>query len=733
MGWFLVKFVNLSKKIMRILFLSLFIASYSLAQDLTVERIWRSPEFYGNYVDGFTALSDGEHFTKITKENGKSVLKKYAFKDLNGAGETVVVLSDIQFEGSPLEYDDVTLSKSGKLLLLQQHTESIYRHSYSTTYFVYHIANKKTSKIHSETEKQTLATFSPDESKIAYVAGNNLYVYDLSTDKSVALTNDGKQNAIINGTTDWVYEEEFAITQGFDWSPDSKYIGFMRFDERAVKEFQMAMYGNLYPEAYTFKYPKAGEDNSKVNFHIVNVVTKAISEVPLTDYEYIPKFAWSPINNELIVLTMNRHQSVVKYHLIQQLDKPTVRIIYEEKSDTYLEVDNFILLNDGRSILRTSEADGYNHIYRLNMDGTQKQLTKGNWDVIDLYGTDPKNTMVYFTSSEHGAINKTIHSVDLKKGTKAILSPATGYHDATFATGFKYFVRQSSTVETVNTFTLCDNKGKTVQVLEDNAALQKRVDALKLPKKEFMQIQGVDQPLNAWMIKPVDFDPNKKYPVYFTIYCGPGSNQVNNAWGGTNYMYHQLLAQKGYIVFCVDTRGTQFRGAAFKKSTYLQLGKLESEDILAVAENLKKLSYVDGNRLGIQGWSYGGFMTSLAMTKGKSMFKMGIAVAPVTNWRYYDNIYTERFMRTPQENASGYDDNSPINFAKGLTGKFLLIHGSADDNVHYQNTMEFITTLVNANKQFDLFIYPNKNHGIYGGNTRNHLYTMMLDYTLKNL
>lgn len=718
---------------MRILFLSLFIASYSLAQDLTVERIWRSPEFYGNYVDGFTALSDGDHFTKITKENGKSVLKKYAFKDLNGAGETVVVLSDIQFEGSPLEYDDVTLSKSGKLLLLQQHTESIYRRSYSTTYFVYHIANKKTSKIHSGTEKQTLATFSPDESKIAYVAGNNLYVYDLSTDKSVALTNDGKQNAIINGTTDWVYEEEFAITQGFDWSPDSKYIGFMRFDERAVKEFQMAMYGNLYPEAYTFKYPKAGEDNSKVNFHIVNVVTKAISEVPLTDYEYIPKFAWSPINNELIVLTMNRHQSVVKYHLIQQLDKPTVRIIYEEKSDTYLEVDNFILLNDGRSILRTSEADGYNHIYRLNMDGTQKQLTKGNWDVIDLYGTDPKNTMVYFTSSEHGAINKTIHSVDLKKGTKAILSPATGYHDATFATGFKYFVRQSSTAETVNTFTLCDNKGKTVQVLEDNAALQKRVDALKLPKKEFMQIQGVDQPLNAWMIKPVDFDPNKKYPVYFTIYCGPGSNQVNNAWGGTNYMYHQLLAQKGYIVFCVDTRGTQFRGAAFKKSTYLQLGKLESEDILAVAENLKKLSYVDGNRLGIQGWSYGGFMTSLAMTKGKSMFKMGIAVAPVTNWRYYDNIYTERFMRTPQENASGYDDNSPINFAKGLTGKFLLIHGSADDNVHYQNTMEFITTLVNANKQFDLFIYPNKNHGIYGGNTRNHLYTMMLDYTLKNL
>lgn len=719
-------------KLLAICLLS-FITIATFAQDLTVERIWRSGEFYGKYVDGFTGLSDGEHFTKIVNEAGKAVLTKFSFKDLAGKGVALVDLSTIQYNGTTLNYDDVQLSESGKFLILQEGTESIYRHSFATNYYLYNIATKSCVKIHSDQAKQTLATFSPDESKIAYVSGNNLHVYVISENKSYPLTNDGKTNAIINGTTDWVYEEEFAITQGFNWSPDSKYIAFMRFDESNVKQFQMAMYGDLYPEQYTYKYPKAGEDNSKVSMHMAEVSSKIVMPINLGAYEYIPRFSWSPVRNELIVLTMNRHQSEVNYHLITQPDNPVDKIIFRESTDTYLEVDNFMLLSDGASILRTSEADGYNHIYKLGFDGTQKQLTKGNWDVIDLYGTDLKNSTVFFTSSENGAINKCIYSVDMKKGTKKLLSPASGYHDATFVKGFKYFVRQSSTANTVNTFTLCDYTGKTLKVLEDNAALQQRVNNLKLPQKEFLQIDGVDQPLNAWMIKPANFDPSKKYPVYINIYCGPGSNMVTNSWGGVNYMYHQLLAQKGYIVFCVDTRGTQFRGAKFKKSTYLQLGKLESEDILAVATNLKKLPYVDGDRLGIQGWSYGGFMTSLAMTKGKGMFKMGIAVAPVTNWRYYDNIYTERFMRTPQENASGYDDNSPVNFAKSLSGKFLLIHGSADDNVHYQNSMEFINALVNANKQFDLFIYPNKNHGIYGGNTRNHLYTMLLQYTMNNL
>lgn len=709
------------------------IISFSFAQNLSVENIWKSGEFYPSRIDGFTALSDGQSFTKIVEENGKILMKKYQFKDYKGAGTTLVNLSEIQFNGKPLEFDDGQLSKSGKWMLIQANTASIYRHSYATTYYIYNVQSKETRKIHSSETPQTLGTFSPDETKLGYVAGNNLFVYDLVSNSSKQITFDGKQNSIINGTTDWVYEEEFAITQGFEWSPDSKYLAFMRFDETDVKQFQMAMYGQLYPDQYTFKYPKAGEANSKVTFHIANVATGSIKPVALGEYEYLPRFQWSPIKNEVFVSTLNRHQNHVKYHLVSNPENPSDRIFYEEESSTYLDADNVILLKDGASMLRTSEKDGYNHIYHLTFTGTLSQVTKGNWDVIDLYGIDEKKGTVFYSSSENGAINKTLYSIHWKGTDKKMLSAATGYNDAEFAPGFNYFIRTSSSANTVPTYALCDRTGKEFQVLEANTALQQKFNNMNLSKKEFLQVDGAAGKLNAWIMKPANFDPNKKYPVYFNVYCGPGSNMVTNDYDGPNYLYHQLLTQKGYIVFCVDTRGTQFQGAAFKKSTYLQLGKLETEDLIAVAKNLQKESYVDPNRIGIMGWSYGGFMTSLAMTKGADVFKMGIAVAPVTNWRNYDNIYTERFMRTPQENASGYDDNSPVNYADKLKGKFLLIHGSADDNVHYQNTMEFITALVKANKQFELFIYPNKNHGIYGGNTRNHLYTMMLDFTLKNL
>jgi dipeptidyl-peptidase-4 len=718
---------------LKLFFSFICILSFGYAQNLSVESIWKSGEFYPNRVEGFTALSDGQSFTKIIEEDGQLLLKKYQFKDYKGAGTVLVNLSGIQFNGKALEFDDVKLSKSGKWLLVQSNTTSIYRHSYSTTYYIYNIQSKETHKVSNTETPQTLGTFSPDETKLGYVAGNNLFVYDLINKTNKQITFDGKQNSIINGTTDWVYEEEFAITQGFEWSPDSKYLAFMRFDETNVKQFQMAMYGKLYPDEYTFKYPKAGEDNSKVTFHIANAETSALKNVNLGAYEYLPRFQWSPTKNEVFVSTLNRHQSQVKYHLVTNPENPTDRVFYEEQSDTYLDADNVILLKDGNSMLRTSEKDGYNHIYHLTFDGKLSQVTSGNWDVMDLYGIDEKKGTVFYSSSENGAINKTLYSINWKGTDKKMLSKASGYHDAEYAPGFNYFIRKSSSANTVPTYALCDRTGKEIQVLEANTELQNKLNGMNLSQKEFIQVDGADGKLNAWMMKPANFDPNKKYPVYFNVYCGPGSNMVTNDYDGANYLYHELLTRKGYIVFCVDTRGTQFRGAKFKKSTYLQLGKLETEDLIAVAKNLQKETYVDPNRIGIMGWSYGGFMTSLAMTKGADVFKMGIAVAPVTNWRNYDNIYTERFMRTPQENAAGYDDNSPVNHADKLKGKFLLIHGSADDNVHYQNTMEFITALVKANKQFDLFIYPNKNHGIYGGNTRNHLYTMMLDYTIKNL
>lgn len=708
----------------------------SFAQDeLTVERIWKSGEFAQRGVDGFTSLSDGENFTKLVEENGSWLLKKYSFKDFKGAGTTLVNVSAIEFDGKALDISDASMNKEGTMLVLQTGTTPIYRHSYATVYYLYDIASKKTTLLYSQDTPQTLATFSPDGKQIGFVAANNLYVKDIASGKITQLTSDGKQNAIINGTTDWVYEEEFAITQGFLWSPDSKYIAFMRFDESAVKQFSMAMYGQLYPDDYTFKYPKAGEDNSKVSMHIIPAAGGTAANVNLGAYEYIPRFKWSPVSNELIVLTMNRHQSELKYHLVTNPAAPSDKVFYTENSDTYIDIDNnLIVLKDGKSILRTSEKDGYNHLYQLSFDGTQRQITKGSWDVIELYGLDEKKSLIYYASAENGAINRTLYAISLDGKKKTMLSKADGTHNAEFSEGFRYFIRSSSSANTVMTYTLCDATGKELMVLEANDALQKKLDGMKLGKKEFLQVPGADGTmLNAWMIKPANFDPSRKYPVYVNIYCGPGSNTVSNEFEGANYMYHQLLAQKGYIVFSVDPRGTMYRGAAFKKSTYLQLGKLETEDVIAAGKWLQGQSYVNGSRIGIQGWSYGGFMTALAMTKGADVFKMGISVAPVTNWRYYDNIYTERFMRTPQENAAGYDDNSPVNHVSKMKGKFLLVHGSADDNVHFQNSMEFITAMVKANKQFDLFVYPNKNHGIYGGNTRNHLFTMMLNYTVENL
>jgi dipeptidyl-peptidase-4 len=703
--------------------------------ELTVERIWKSGEFAQAYVDGFTSLSDGQHFTKLVEDGESKLLKKYSFKDFKGEGTTLVNLSTIMYGTNRLAIDDAAMNKAGTMLLLQTSRMPVYRRSFSAVYYTYDIASKKTELLYKTDVPQTLATFSPDGKQIGFVAGNNLFVKNLETNKVTQLTSDGKQNEIINGTTDWVYEEEFAITQGFLWSPDSKYLAFMRFDESAVKEFTLDYYGQLYPQSYKYKYPKAGEDNSKVTIHIISASGGAASKVDLGQYEYIPRFQWSPVANELVVLTMNRHQNDLKYHLVSNPAAPAGKVFYTEANNTYVEIDNnLIVLKDGKSILRASEKDGYNHLYQLNFDGSQRQITKGSWDVIELYGINEKKGIIYYASAENGAINKTLYSITLDGKKKSLLSKAEGTHNAEFSEGFLYYIRSSSLANTVPTYTLCDHTGKELMVLESNEMLQKKLDGLNLSKKEFLQVPGADGTmLNAWMIKPANFDPNKKYPVYFNVYGGPGSNMVTNEFEGANYLYHQLLAQKGYIVFSVDPRGTMYRGEAFKKSTYLQLGKLETEDLIAVGKFMQKQSYVDASRIGIQGWSYGGFMTALAMTKGADVFKTGISVAPVTNWRYYDNIYTERFMRTPAENAAGYDDNSPINHVSKLKGKLLVIHGSADDNVHYQNSMDFITAMVKANKQFDLFIYPNKNHGIYGGNTRNHLFTMMLDYTLKNL
>ena len=704
----------------------------TFSQDLSVSKIWKEYAFFGKSVDGFRSMNDGNYFSKIT---GSSITK-HKFSDYKGEGELLITESDLNYKGTKINFDDYFFNSDETKVLFTTQTQGIYRHSFSAVYYLYDINTKKMEPLDEERQPQTLAEYSPDGKKVAYIFENNIYIKDIASGKVVAVTTDGERNKIINGTTDWVYEEEFAIIKGYEWSPDSKYIGFLRFDESAVKEFNMTYYEDLYPDLYTFKYPKAGEDNSKVTLHMYSLVGNTmLNKVELGNYEYIPRLKWSGSENKLIVQTMNRHQNHLKYHAVG-IEKEVVNstIFYEEKSETYIDIDdNLIILNDGKTILRTSEKDGYNHIYKLCFDGDLEQVTTGNWDVIEFLGVDDKNTTIYYTSAENGPIHESIYKIGLDGKKKKLISSATGSSSAEFSNGMKFFIKTYSNANTPPIYSLCDNNGKELTVLENNAALKARTEQFNFLPKEFVTFNGTTDKLNVWMIKPSNFDPGKKYPVYINIYGGPGSNMVSDSWGGVNLAYHQLLAQNGYIVVSVDPRGTMYRGEKFKKSTYLELGKLETEDFINVAKELQGYAFVDPARIGIMGWSYGGFMTSLAMTKGAEIFKMGIAVAPVTNWRYYDNIYTERFMRTPQENESGYDDNSPINHVDKLKGKLLLIHGSGDDNVHYQNTMEMINALVAADKQFDLFIYPNKNHGIYGGNTRNHLFNMMFEYTLKNL
>ena len=718
---------------MKIIFCAFFLLSLQLyAQDITVEQIWKKYEFYPKGVEGFKSMKDGEHYTKMN-EDGSIV--KYKLTDPTDAGTLLVNGNSLMYKEVKIVFDDYEFNFDETKILFMTSIVPIYRRSFTAVYYLYDLTTKQLMPLDEKHQPQSLAEYSPDGKSVSFIYGNDIFVKQVASGKVVKLTEDGKRNKIINGTTDWVYEEEFSITKGYDWSPDSKWIAFLRFNEKEVKEFNLTFYNELYPTEYTYKYPKAGEDNSKVTANIVNVSNGKITPINLGEYEYIPRLSWSNTANKLILQTLNRHQNQLQYHLVDLTGKKmTQKMFFEEKSKTYVEIDNNLMIRkDGNSILRTSEIDGFNHIYQLDFSGTSTQITKGNWDVIDLYGIDESTNTVYYSSAEVSPMIKTIHSISTNGTNKSLLSLPIGVSDAEFTAGMKFMVLTHSDANTPPVSTLNKNDGSLVRMLEDNKVLKSKLGNLALSKKEFITFDVNGNKLNGWIMKPANFNSSKKYPVYMTLYGGPGHNEVVDAWDNSDYMFHQLLTQKGYIVACVEPRGTLYRGAAFKKSTYLQLGKLETEDLIASAKELQGYPYVDANRIGVMGWSYGGFMASLAITKGADVFKMAIAVAPVTNWRNYDNIYTERFMRTPKENAEGYDANSPVNYVNLMKGKFLLVHGAADDNVHYQNSMELINAMVKADKQFDLFIYPNRNHGIYGGNTRNHLFKMILDFVEENL
>jgi len=727
---------KMMKKI-RLISVFMLVFAFSQAQtkkELSLQEIWASPIFRAASVMGGEPMNDGKHYSTLEYAKEGTLIAKYSYATGLKVSD-IFKQADILLNGKPVNFDDYTFSADESRLLVPTETEPIYRHSTRSSYVILDLNSKKASVL--SAGKQQYASFSPDGKQVAFVKDNNLFVKNLETNAEVQITKDGKQNEIINGATDWVYEEEFALSKAFAWSPDGSKIAYLRFDEREVKEYNMQTFGSLYPGLYTFKYPKAGEDNSSVEVFVFDLVSKVNVKMKTGDDMnlYFPRFQWTSKGDELCVTRMNRHQN----HLELLLANPKtgdVKLLMEEKSATYIDIhDNLTFLEDGKRFIWSSELGGYNHLYLYSMEGKKLgAITSGNFEVIKMYGFNQKTGVVYYQAAVPTPADRSIFSVKLSGKNNKQLSGGGGHQDASFSKDFSYYLLTKSLANEVPVYSLCDGNGKQIRLLEGNTLLKETIGSYNFSNKEFIDITTErGDVLKAWMIKPANFDPSKKYPVFMTVYGGPGHNTVENQWEGSNYLWYQLLAQKGYIIVSVDNRGTGQRGEAFKKSTYLQLGKLETEDQISAAKFLASQSYIDASRIGIQGWSYGGYMSSLCITKGADLFKMAIAVAPVTNWRYYDSIYTERFMQTPEENASGYDDNSPINHVARLKGKYLLIHGSGDDNVHFQNSVEMVSALVKANKQFDLFFYPDKNHGIYGGNTRLHLYTKMTDFILENL
>lgn len=705
-------------------------------KEITLEDIWRTGTFKSNSVLGLVSMKDGIHYSTIKNDT----IFRFSYEKVT-APEIIVSKSQLLINGSAINIDKYQFSADENKILIASEKEQIYRHSTRENYYVYDRTTKTINPV-TKGEKQMHASFSPDGSKVGFVRGNNIFIKDLTSGKETQVTTDGNQNNIINGATDWVHEEEFAFSVAYFWSPDSKKIAYYKFDESKVKEFSFDEFNNkLYPTQYRFKYPKAGEDNSIVTIHVYDLASASakLMDIGKETDQYISRVKWTKDANIVSLVRMNRHQNKLDIMFANATTGKT-KIIYSETTDTYIDIhqsegDYVYFTDDKKSFIIMNEKDGFNHLYLYDISGKLvNQITKGNWDVVNFKGIDEKTKTIFYTASETTATEKDIYSIQTNGSGKKKISIEKGTHAPEFSNGMKNYINTFSSANAPNSIAVYNAKGKQIRILENNEALTKKMQEFNLSQKElfmFKTTEGIE--LNAWMIKPQNFDPAKKYPVFLIFYGGPGRNMVNNSFDGGGYFWHQMLAQKGYIVMCVDNRGTAYRGEAFKKCTYKQLGKLEVADQIETAKYLGTLPYVDKTRIGTFGWSFGGYLSSLCITKGADYFKTAIAVAPVTNWRYYDNIYTERFMSLPQENANGYDDNSPINYVNKLKGKYLLIHGSGDDNVHYQNSMEMITALVNANKQFDLFIYPDKNHGISGGNTRLHLYTKMTNFILNNL
>ncbi|NNM17081.1 MAG: S9 family peptidase [Croceitalea sp.] len=713
------------RKLSFLLLFSITFISFSVAQKnkITLEEIWGGA-FRTEGLDALRSMKNGRQYTVLNFDRNinSSSIDKYDYSTLNKV-ETVLASSDqIPY------FTSYEFSNDESKILLSTAVEPIFRRSTLGVYYVYDITSQSLVKI-SDVKIQE-PEFSPDGSKVAYVWENNLYVYDMVKNSTAQITADGVYGSIINGVTDWVYEEEFSFVQAFEWNSDGNKIAFLRFDETNVPHFSMDVYGtDLYPFQYEFKYPKAGEENAQVSLHMFDLTTNAISKIALAEAYYIPRIKWMNNPNSLSVQVMNRHQNNLKLYEVDARNNK-VELLLEETDKAYVDIhDNLTFLADD-GFIWTSEKDGYNHLYLYDQDGNlMNQITSGPWEVTNYYGYDQNEDRIYYQSVENGSINRDVYSVDSSGKNKKRLTQKTGANAADFSANYLYFINTFSSAKTPYEYTLHKAiNGEIVKEIKENSALKTKLEAYEISPKEFSTLTINGNDLNMWMIKPLNFDADKKYPLLMFQYSGPGSQQVANRWMGSNDYWHQMLASQGYVIACVDGRGTGLKGSDFKKVTYLNLVKYETEDQIAAAKKLSELPFIDENRTGIWGWSFGGHMSTNCLLKGNDVFETAIAVAPVTSWRFYDTIYTERFMRTPQENPEGYDNESPFNYPELLKGNYLLVHGSGDDNVHVQNSMRMISALIQANKQFDWAIYPDKNHGIYGGNTRLHLYTKMTNF-----
>ena len=649
---------------------------------ITLDDIWSRSTFRPSGISSIRSMQDGEHYCVLTR----SGIEKYSYKTGERVGVVCAFNDPMRKKVRPLPpIESYEFSADEQKILLSAEFEPIYRHSGVSTYYIYSVADG-TMECITHDGKQRLTTFSPDGKMVAYVRDNNLYVMSLTSKKETAITTDGKFNEVINGTTDWVYEEEFAITRGFYWSPDSKKIAFYRFDESRVKQYTMQMWGELYPENYTYKYPKAGEDNSVVDVMVYDLESQKTLKLNIGSQndQYMPRLQWTRDPNTLAMMRMNRLQDKMEL-LLADATTGAIRTLYVEEDDAYVEVpETWMFLNDGKHMLLTSERNGYNHIYLYDLNGKLvRQITDGFYDVVSICSVDEKAGLIYYLSHESSPINRELYCIDFKGKKKKKLSDRPGWYSASFSATSKYYISTFTDANTPPIYTLHTSNGKLLKTLQDNADLQQRMKEYGVGNKTFGTLTtSLGSELNYYIILPPDFDSTKQYPLFFYVYGGPGNQQVTNSYGYSDYYWFHMLAQHGYVVAC---------------------------------------------------WSFGGYLSTLSILKGHDVFKTAIAVAPVITWRYYDNIYTERFLQRPQDNARGYDENSPLNFAHLLKGNYLLVHGTGDDNVHFQNAVDMVTALETAGKQFEFRIYPNKNHSIYGGNTRLNLYELMTDFIYRKL